>query len=278
MALEERPSVCTFDCPDACSLSVRSMTARSSRCAARARCRTPPASSAARWRATCRLRARTAAPVASAAPHRAEGLGAVRAHRLGCRAGRGPRAGRGSHRPLGAAGGDAAQLRRPARPSRLRQHVAALLPPARRHPALPARPVRRGAQRGLGRDLRRGARLPARIRRAGQAQRRLGQQRDGRESASGAQHPQGEARRRPARRDRPAAHQDRRAGRSAPAIAARHRRPARLVACRRARAPGALDDAFIAAHVLGFDEFMARARNGRRRGRPRPAGCRRSRS
>ena len=72
--------------------------------------------------------------------------------------------------------------------------------------------VRRGAQRGVGRDLWRRSRVPARIRRARQAQRRLGQQRDGRQSAPRPQHPPRQAQGRQAGRRRPAAHQDRRAG------------------------------------------------------------------
>ena len=165
-----------------------------------------------------------------------KGSGAIRAHLVGRGAGRDPRAGERDHRPLGSAGGDAAELCRPARLARRRQHVLAFLQPPGRHPALSARPVRRRAQRGVGGDLRRRARMPARIRRARQAQRRLGQQRDGHQSSSRPVHSQGKARRRQAGRRRPAAHQDRRAGGSASATAARHRYAARLVRRRGARA------------------------------------------
>ncbi len=60
MATIERASVCTFDCPDTCSLSVTSRTIGSSRCAARKRRRSPLASSATRlrrtWRPSCTVR------------------------------------------------------------------------------------------------------------------------------------------------------------------------------------------------------------------------------
>ena len=159
---------------------------------------------------------------------------------------------------------------------------SALLSPARRHPALPAGAVRRGAQRGLGGDLRRRARMPAGIRRARPAQRRLGQQRDGHQSASCPVHSPGAARRRQAGGRRPAAHQDRRTGRSASATAARHRCPARLVGRRRTGAVG------VAGHRLhcrqcagrrgihGAREAMAGRTSGpglRAGGKPDPDLC-----
>ena len=194
------------------------------------RCPIRPASSATRLRATpqisCTDRSACSHPLRRTGP---KGSGQFERDLVGGGARRDLRAGQRSYRPVGTAGGHAAELCRPARLPRRRQHVLALLPPARRHPALPAGIVRRSAQRGLGRDLWRRSRMPARIRRARQAQRRLGQQCDGHQSAPRAEYSPGQAGRRQAGRRRPAAHENRRAGGSASAIAARHRRPARLV-------------------------------------------------
>ena len=87
----------------------------------------------------------------------------------------------------------------------------------------------------------------------------------------------GEAQGRPARGDRSAAHQDRRAGRSALGAAARHRRVARLRARRPSSSGSArIDEAFIAANVLGYRRVHGAARaSGRRSAPPRPAACRR---
>ena len=62
------------------------------------------------------------------------------------------------------------------------------------------------------------------------AERGVGQQRDGRQPASGALRPPGEAQGRQAGRGRSAAHQDRRTGGPARGVAARHRHAAGLVA------------------------------------------------
>ena len=98
--------------------------------------------------------------------------------------------------------------------------------------------MRRRAQRGMGGNLRRCAGMPTGICRRREAQRRLGQQRNGRQSAPRPEHQPRKAQGRQAGRRRPAAYQDRRAGRSASAIAARHRHIARLVRRRRARTAG----------------------------------------
>ena len=175
---------------------------------------------------------------------------------------RDPRARRRGDRALGPAGGDAAQLRRPARHAFRRQHVAALLPQARRQPALSPLAVRRGAQRSLGRHLRRRAGLPAGVRRGRQAQCRLGQQRHRHQPASGAPRPPREAQRRQAGGDR--SHCAPRSP-SRPiciwrlqpgtdvllGLGARGRAGAARRASTRRSSP---------ANVLGFDEFMARAR------------------
>ena len=96
-------------------------------------------------------------------------------------------------------------------------------------PALPPIAVRRRAQRGMGRDLWCRARLSARVRRACQAQRRLGQQRDRHQRARCPCRPAGQAPGRQAGGGGSAAHEDRRAGRSASGIVARHRHAACLV-------------------------------------------------
>ena len=213
------------------------------------------------------------------ASHRAEGLRAVRADLVGRGAGRDPRPGQRGHRPLGPAGGDAAELCRPARLPGRRQHVAAVLQPAGRDAALSPRAVRRRAQRGLGGDLRRRGRMPAGIRRACEAQRRLGQQRDRRQSAPRALHPPCEAQGRQAGRGRSVAHEDRRAGRSASAAAARHRRVAGLVRGGGARTNGRVRRRLHRRQRAGGRGVHgAGARNGRRRGRRRHAACRRARS
>ena len=90
-----------------------------------------------------RIRARIAPPACAARAHRPARIRAVRAHQLGARPRDHPPARHGRHRALGAGGGDAAQLCRPARHARLRQHVAAVLPQARREPALSRLHVRR---------------------------------------------------------------------------------------------------------------------------------------
>ena len=280
MAIAEIDSVCTFDCPDTCSLTVdvddgRIVEVRGS--------------DAVPYTAgvICNKVARymedfvhgASAAAVSVAPHRAEGFRGVRAHLMGRGAGRDPSAGQRRNRPVGTAGGDAAELCRPARLARRRQHVVALLPPAGRHPALSAGPVRRRAQRGVGRDLRGRTRMPAGIRRARQAQRRLGQQRDGRQSAPRPEHQPREAQGRQAGGRRPAAHQDRRAGRSASAIAARHRHIARLVRRRRARTARRVGRQPLSPRTCSASRSSWRWRaTGRRLGQRRPAGCRRARS
>ena len=175
-----------------------------------------------------RLRARSAAHPASTAPDRCERLGRVRAHHLGRGAGRDPCANQRGDRALGATGCVAAELCGPARHARRRQHVVAVLLPAGRDAALSPVDVRRRAQRGLGRHLWRGSRLPAGARRRGEAERGVGQQRDRHQPASGAPHPPIEAQRRAAGGGGSAAHQDRRAGRPASGAAARHGRAAGL--------------------------------------------------
>ena len=157
---------------------------------------------------------------------RPERLRHVRAHHLGGRAGRNPRADQCGDRTLGTAGRVTAELRRSARNARRRQHVGAVLLQARRNAALSSLHVRRRAQRSLGRNLWRGARLPAGVRRGREAERGVGQQRDRHQPAFGAPHPAVEAQRRQAGRGGSAAHQDRRAGRPASGAIARHRRAA----------------------------------------------------
>ena len=115
--------------------------------------------------------------------------------------------------------------------------------------------------------------MPARIRRARPAQHRLGQQRDGHQSAPRPQRPPGEARRRPAGRHRPVAHQDRRAGRSASGDLPGTDVLARLVARRRTRADRALSTTRSSPPMCWALRSSWRGRgSGRRRGRPRPAG------
>ena len=108
----------------------------------------------------------------------------------------------------------------------VRQHVVALLSQARRQPALSPRRMCGGVRSEAWAGTY-GAVAGHRPRggRERQAQRRVGQQRDGRQSASRAQDPPCEAQGRQARGDRPVAHQDRRAGRSA------YARPRRARTC-----------------------------------------------
>ena len=86
MAIDERASVCTFDCPDTCSLTVtvedgRIVKVRGSDAApytAGVICNKVA-------RDMAELRARAGAPAASAAPHRAEGLGSISSGSRGTR-------------------------------------------------------------------------------------------------------------------------------------------------------------------------------------------------
>ena len=150
----ERPSVCTLDCPDTCSLTV---TVENDRIVKVRGSDALPYTGG----VICNKVARDSVnfvhganrlhyPLRRIGPAR---LRHVRADRLGRGARRDSRAGHGGDRALGPAGGDAAQLCGTARPDLGRQHVVALLPQARRDEAVPRRAVRRGAQRGLERDL-----------------------------------------------------------------------------------------------------------------------------
>ena len=190
-----------------------------------------------------------------------KGSGTVRTHHVGCGAGRDPCAHQRGDRPLGSAGGDAAELCRAARHAGRRQHVGALLPQARRDAALSPLDVRRRAQRGMERDLRRRSRLPAGVRRAREAERRVGQQRDRHQPARRALHPPGHAQGWPAGGGRSAAHQDRRAGRPASGAAARYRHAAGLGA---GSGTGTHRRARCSVHrtstCWAFEEFMQQAR------------------
>ena len=152
MDIEERPSVCTFDCPDTCSLTVtveaeHIVKVRGSEAMPFTDgviCNKVAQDMAAFVHGPLRL----LHPLRRTGP---KGAGAVRAHLLGRGAGRDPRAHQRGDRPLGAAGGGAAELCRPARDAVGRQHVAAVLPQAGRQPGVSPVAVRRRAQRGLGR-------------------------------------------------------------------------------------------------------------------------------
>ncbi len=238
MTLEEYPSVCTFDCPDTCSLSVTVENER-----------------------IVRVRGSMAAPFTDGVicnkvaqdmtsfvhgerrllhPLQRTGpKGSGRLERISWDAALDDIDERvGEDPPLGSASSHAAELCRPAWIPRGRQHVDAVLPPAGREPAVPAVTLRRRAERGVDLHLRGVTRMPARIRRARQAERRLGQQRDRRQPTPGAARPPGEAQGQPAGRRGPVADQDRRAGGSASRTAPRYRHAARLVARRRVGAGG----------------------------------------
>src|SRR3954465_12859703 len=130
MSLEEHPSVCTFDCPDTCSLTVTVDDGRITKVrgsdampfTAGVIC-TNVARDAVHRRGQLHqsrtrydgLRTRAAAPAAPAAPGRGEGLGTVRANLLAYSARRHPPQGRRGYRSLGTRSGCAVQLRGPAR-------------------------------------------------------------------------------------------------------------------------------------------------------------------
>ena len=156
-----------------------------------------------------------------------------------------------------------------------RQHVAAVLSQARRDAALSRRPVRRGAQRSMGGHLRRRSGRRPRTRPRLPAQHGVGQQRDRRQPAPGAQDPRAPSAgavdwRWSIRCARKIAEQ----ADLHLALQARHRRAAGLRAGRRARAAGRLRPAFIDQHVQRLRGVHERWRaNGRRRPPPRHAAC-----
>ena len=167
MSVIERASVCTFDCPDTCSLTVTVEDGRITKVRG---------SDAAPFTAgvICnkvaqrhgRVRARTAAHPASAAPHRPEGLRRSSSASPGTR--RWTKSTRATSAVIERWGPQAVTPLNYAGPhgllagdsmsSRFFHKLGAT-------PALSPLDVRRRAQRGLGRNLWRGARLPAGIRR-----------------------------------------------------------------------------------------------------------------
>ena len=134
------------------------------------------------------------------------------------------------------AGRHAAELWRAARAAGRRLDGPALLPSHGRQPARPQAAVRRHPHRGVGRDLRHGDRHQARADRGLAADRGVGQQRHVVEPAHHAADQSRPAGGRQAGGCRSAPHQDRRAGRSAPGPAPRHRRGAGVGGRRRSRA------------------------------------------
>ncbi len=243
--LEERASVCTFDCPDTCSLTVgvengRVVKVRGSGAlpyTAGVICNKVARDMGAFVHGPQRL----LHPLRRAGPKR---LRTIRAHLMGRCAGRNPRASQRGDPPLGAAGGDAAQLRRPARLARRRQHVGAVLQPARRHPALPPGICAAVCAAKPGPEPT--ARSPD-ARPSSPSMRQLNVVWGNNATVANLHlvrsDPQGQARRRQARRHRPAAHEDRRASGPPFAIAARHRcrcSPGRVAA--ELERSGSLDD------------------------------------
>ncbi len=184
------------------------------------------------------LRPRRGAPQDAAAAHGRQGRGTLRAHLLVPGARHRPRTLHGHHRRARTAGDPAAELRRPARDARRRLDGSPVLSPARRQPARPPPALRRHPHRGLGRHLRVGAGHPTRAGRALEADRGLGKQRDVVKLTCRPDHQPRAPRGRQARHRRHAAHEDRRAGRSAHRAPAGDRRRSRVGDGRRPRAAG----------------------------------------
>ena len=227
MAPSDHPSVCTLDCPDTCSLTV---TVEDQRITKVRGSKALPYTAG----VICNKVAHHTGEFVHGPGRILHPLQRVGPTRIGRRfaASRGTtrwnhsRPGQRRDRPLGSAGGDAAELCRSAWIVGGRQHVPAVLPQARRDTAVSPGDVRRRAQRSLGRHLWCGARHWPRRRGPGEAEHRLGQQCDRHQPASRAAGSHGAAAGRPPGRHRPDAQQDRRTGRPAPGDPTWHGRSA----------------------------------------------------
>ena len=150
----ERPSVCTFDCPDTCSLTVtvdngQIIKVRGSKALPFTDgviCNKVAHSSFEFNHGPGRLRF----PLRRSGPR---GAGLFERISWEEALDTDSSENHGRDRPLGSAGRDAAQLCRPAWNAVARQHVVALLPQARCDEAFPWIVMRTCPQRGLGRDL-----------------------------------------------------------------------------------------------------------------------------
>ena len=271
----ERASVCPLDCPDTCSLTVtvdddRIVGIRGSRrqpVHGRRALRQGPA-------AIARVRARRRGACARRC------AGSVRRARGGSSPSRGSRR---STRPRALhARSSPRTARRRSCPSTTRARTACwpdgsmdcASSTSSAPPCSTAAAVRRHPERGLGGHLRRRARASAGAGRARQAHRGLGQQR--RLVANlhfvplinRARQAQG----RQARGGRPHAHQDRRAGRSAPGAAPGTDVVLGWALADRARAAGAHRPRVHRAPCRGFETYMARGARWPARARPRLCG------